>query len=145
MKCNHTQNKIFCLTILVVGLITAVFGIVWTKNLPGEAHNLNMLAGMFAGLGSALAFLGAMWLVRLRIVSPEKLKLERIEQNDERNVQIRRIAYTVASNAATLLFAALAFVLLWLNYQIPAILSIGAMYLHFIVFLIASRVAARRV
>ncbi len=145
MKCTLTQNKSFCRTLAAIGLISMVFGYVWNMGLPGDAHSLSTLAGMLSGAGTALALLGVIWLIRLRLVSPEKLKLERIEKNDERSVYIRGIGSSVATVAATLLFAVLAFLLLWLDYRIPAFMCIGAMYLHISVFFIAMRVASKRV
>lgn len=83
-------------------------------------------------------------LIRLRVVSPEKLELERIEKNDERSIQIRGMAFTVSSNVATWLFAALAFVFLWLGYPVPTMLCIGAMYIQFIVLLVSMRIIGKR-
>ncbi len=142
--CLRSQNKSFCVVLICAGLITLVFGVAWGRTLPDAAHNLSMLSGMFAGMGGGLTALGAVWLIKLKVMKPETLRQEAIEQNDERNVQVRRMAYEAASKAATFIFAILAFILLWLDYRIPAILSIGALYLHFIVFLIAAKVADKK-
>jgi hypothetical protein len=132
------MNKNKFMVLILAGAISLAFGIINAIDLPESEHDLNMLMGMFTGVGAALIAIGVIRLVRLRLVSPEKLKQGRIEQTDERNVQILRIAYTYACVASTVLFAVMAFLFVYLGYRTPAFISIGALYIQILVFFIAS-------
>lgn len=137
MYCK-TFNKTKFWALIVVGAISLLFGIVNAINLPDDAHNMNMLMGMFTGVGAAFIVLGIVQLVYLKLAPPEKLKQNKIDQSDERNIQILRLAYTYACIASTILFAVMAFVFVYLGYRIPAFISIGALYVQVLVFFIAN-------
>lgn len=142
---SRAQRKPFCLALLFIGLLSMVIGFVWHQYLTEDAHALQRAAGFLSGLGTGLTLLGAILLFRLRFISPEKIKQAEIEQNDERNIQIRRMAFTISSNVATALFAVLGFALLLMDYPVPSALCIGAMYVQFIVLFISSFVIRRRI
>lgn len=144
MLCKYVSNKKLWNLFILVGVITSIFGVVFEINLPDDAHNLSMLAGMFTGLGGAFAAVGIIRLIRYKRTTPEKLKQEEIELKDERNVQILRISHTVASTTATILFAVMAFVFVWLDYRIPAFISIGAMYIQVLTFFITNKYYNRK-
>ena len=139
MFCKSGKGKRVLPLFIVVGLVLLIFGVVYARRLPADASNINMLMGMFAGLGSALAAIGVIKLIHYKKAPDEKLKKEEIELKDERNVQILRAAYSVSSATATVLFAAMAFIFVWLNYFVPAFISLGAMLVQRLVFFIASK------
>lgn len=95
--------------------------------------------GMFSGLGGAFTAIGIVKLIHYKRTPPTKLKEEEIELNDERNIQILRISYSVANVTATVLFVVMAFVFVWLDYRIPAFISIGAIYIQMLAFFIANK------
>jgi hypothetical protein len=137
MLCKSVKSKKFWSILIAIGIVTLVFGVVCYKRLPNDVHNVHMLMGMFSGLGGAFIAIGIMKLIHYKITSPDKLREEEIELNDERNIQILRIAYSIANITATVLFAGMAFVFVWLDYRIPAFISIGAMYVQLLVFFIS--------
>ena len=144
MFCKSVKSNKFWATLAIVGVITFIFGVVCAIRIPDDANNLNMLMGMFTGLGSAFAAIGIVKLIHYKRTSVTKLKEEGIELNDERNIQILRIAYSVASTIASVLFAIMAFVFVWLDYKIPAFISIGALYVQLSAFFIAYKHFSRK-
>lgn len=137
MFCKSVKSNKFWAALVVIGVITFIFGVVCNKSIPNDANNLNMLMGMFSGMGGAFIAIGIVKLIHYKRTSVARLKEEEIELNDERNIQILRIAYTVANTTATVLFVIMAFVFLWLNYKIPAFISIGALYIQILAFFIS--------
>ncbi len=139
MLCKSVRNNAFWVMMVIVGIVTLIFSVTIYKNILDAPHNVHMLMGMFTGLGGAFTVVGFVKLIRHKRTSAEKLKEEEIELNDERNIQILRIAYSVSSKVATILFILMAFTFVWLNYIIPALISIGAMYIQLLTFLISHR------
>lgn len=137
MYCKSIKSNRFWTTLVAIGFITLIFGVVVYKDLPDSEHNMSMLMGMFSGLGSAFMAIGIVKLIHYRRTPAEKLKQEEIELKDERNIQILRIAYTIANTTATILFGLMAFIFVWLDYRIPAFISIGALYIQIITFFIS--------
>lgn len=137
MLCKSINSKKHWYMLIVIGIVTLIFGVVCFKNLPHDAQNINMLMGMFSGLGGAFTAIGVIKLIHYKRTPAEKLKKEEIELKDERNIQILRIACSVANTVATVLFALMAFIFVWLDYRIPAFISIGAMYVQVLAFYIA--------
>ncbi|MBU5674866.1 hypothetical protein KQI88_00360 [Alkaliphilus sp. MSJ-5] len=137
MLCKSVKNNRFWQVLIVVGIVTLVFGIVYYSNLPKDAHNMSMLMGMFSGTGGAFVAIGVIKLIQHKRTAPEKLRQKEIELKDERNIQILRIAYTIANLTATILFIIMAFVFVWLDYKTPAFISLGAMYIQLLAFFIA--------
>lgn len=137
MLCKTIKSKRFWPILIVIGMVLLVFGIVSSIRFPDDAHNMNMLMGMFTGMGSAFIAIGIVKLIHYKRTPAEKLKQEQIELNDERNIEILRIAYTIANVIATILFIVMAFTFVWLDYRIPAFFSIGAMCVQVLAFSIA--------
>ena len=144
MFCKSVKSNKFWVTLVIVGVITFIFGVVCDIRIPNDVNNLNMLMGMFTGLGSAFVAIGIVKLIHYKRTSVVKLKQEKIELNDERNIQILRIAYSVASTIASVLFAIMSFVFIWLDYKIPAFISIGALYVQLLSFFIAYKHFSRK-
>lgn len=137
MFCKSVKSTRYWFTWLIVGMISMLFGIVGYKSGWSSAGNGDMLLGMFTGLGAAFAATSIYRLLHRKLSSAEKLKQEEIDLKDERNVQILRVAYTVANTAASLLFAVLTFVFVWLDYRVPAFITIGALWIQVIVFFLS--------
>lgn len=137
MFCKSIKNHRFWKTLIVVGIIKLIFGIVGYTMTLDNVHNINMLMGMFSGMGGAFITIGVIKLIRYKRLTAEKLREEEIELNDERNIQVLRAAYTIGNMIATILFVAIAFIFVWLDYIIPAFISIGAMYIQWLGFFLA--------
>lgn len=129
---------------IFVGIITMIFSLICFLNGSSESHNFSMLMGMFCGLGSVATVLGIIRLIHYKRTPAAKLKQEEIELKDERNVEILRIAYTVSSSAASILFAVMAFVFVGLNYIMPSFICVGALWIQILVFLIAHRYFSKK-
>lgn len=137
MLCKSVKSNKYWRTMVVVGIITLTFGIIFYKDISNDTHNIAMLKGMFSGLGGAFTAIGLVKLIKNKRSSSAKLRAEEIELKDERNIQILRIAYSIANSIATILFGAMAFLFVGLNYIIPAFISLGAMYIQLLTFFIA--------
>lgn len=137
MYCKSIKSKKYWTGLTIIGVITIIFAQICENLFPSNADNFNMLMGMFSGLGVAFSAVGVIKLIHYRRTPEEKLKQEEINRKDERNVEILRISGTVSNGASSILFAVIAFVFVFLNYKIPAIICIAALYVQILVFLIS--------
>lgn len=144
MICKATKNKRHVYLMLFAGAISMAFGIIGVLDDPELTGDGAMLMGMFTGLGAAFAGVSIIRLLHLRFAPAKKLKEEEINKKDERNIQVTRASYAVSNTAATLLFAVMAFVFVWLGYRIPAFISVGAMWVQVLVFLISYRILNKK-
>lgn len=129
---------------VIFGVVSLIFGIVFANSLSDDQRSLMMLAGMFSGAGTGIIAVAIFFWIRGKVLSPEKLKQKAIEKNDERNVQITRTALTVVAITSNLTFAVLAFVLMGMGYMVPALIMVGCIYLQLGIFLIANNVISRK-
>ena len=139
MICKSVKSNKYWGTMVAVGVVTLMFGQIAYKNISNDIHNIAMLKGMFFGLGISFTVIGLLKLIQNKRTPQEKLKAKEIESKDERNIQILRIAYSVSNVMATILFAAMAFLFVRLNYVIPAFISLGAIYIQLLTFIIVHR------
>lgn len=144
MFCKSFKSTRYWVTIMVVGIVSLLFGIIGYKNGLSSSNNEDMLLGMFTGLGAAFAAISIYRLLHRKFSSAEKLKQEEIDLKDERNIQILKSAYSISNTAATILFAVLAFVFVWLDYRIPAFIAVGAIWVQVIVFFISYSYISRK-
>lgn len=144
MFCKSIKSSRIWATLVVVGIISFIFGIVGNIGVPDEADNISMLMGMFTGVGTALIAIGIFKLIHYKRSSAIKLKQEEIELKDERNIQILSAASSVANTTASGSFAIMAFVFVFLDYKTPAFICIGALYVQVIVFFISYKYYSRK-
>lgn len=137
MLCKLRRSAKTSIIILIVGILLAAFGLLKQMTEPEATHIVSRLMGMFFGLGSALAGISAVHLIQLKISSPEKLKWRQIEEKDERNIQILRIAYTIASLSATIMFAGLVFLFTAMGSIKESYICLAALLIQSSVFLIS--------
>ena len=142
-KFGKTNKKVLS-GMVVFGVVSLIFGIVFANSLADDQRSLMMLAGMFSGAGTGIIAVAIFFWIRGKVLSPEKLKQKAIEKNDERNVQITRTALTVVAITSNLTFAVLAFVLMGMGYMVPALIMVGCIYLQLGIFLIANNVISRK-
>lgn len=145
MFCRSIKNTRFWGALVIVGIITMIFGITVVRGIPDDNHNMNMLMGMFTGVGAAFVTIGVIKLIHYKRIPAEKLKQEVIEIKDERNIEILRCAYSAGYAAAAVLFIILTFLFVWLNYIVPAFICIGAFYIQLTVFFISQRYFSRKI
>jgi hypothetical protein len=138
-------KKFVPVLLLAAGVISLAFGILSYLTAPQDAApNFDRLMGMFSGFGGGLVAVALFFLIRGRMLTPEKRMQEEVEQNDERNIAVQRAASSIAAVAALAIFAILAFVFTSMGYLLPAYLCIGAMYLELAVYLIALAVYRKK-
>lgn len=101
------DNPVFNLILIIAGVVAIAFGIWYSYITPEDVHHLQMLAGMFTGMGSAFLAIGVLNTLRCHFGSAEKRKQREIERNDERNVQITRYAMSWAAFGSVLFSAVL--------------------------------------
>ena len=142
-KFGKTNKKVLS-GMVVFGVVSLIFGIVFANSLSDDQRSLMMLAGMFSGAGTGIIAVAIFFWIRGKVLSPEKLKQKAIEKNDERNVPITRTALTVVAITSNLTFAVLAFVLMGMGYMVPALIMVGCIYLQLGIFLIANNVISRK-
>lgn len=139
MLCKYIYKKWMAISFAFLGIFSLIFGILLERSLSSNTHNLSMLAGLLTGLGGALAVVGVIRFIQIRIQDPVQLKLKENQSKDERNIQILRMSYTIIAIVSLFLFIGMAFLFLALNYMIPAMISIGCLYLLLIIFIISQR------
>lgn len=128
---------------LLIGVILAAFGILGVLLDMVQSFHLIMLLGMFTGIGMVFIGGGVITLYRIRF-NVEKLREEEIKQKDERNIQITRASYAVSNSAASIMLGGMAFVLVFMNYIVPALIAVGVLCVQMIVFLIAHRIISKK-
>lgn len=144
MFCKAITNKRYWLLVLAVGIVSLAFGVIGILLEPEAEGNGAMLLGMFTGMGGALTVLSIVRLIYLAVAPAARLREQEIKLRDERTVTILRASYTVANTAATLMFAVMAFVFVWLGYRVPAYISVAALWVQLAVFMIAQRVISKK-
>lgn len=145
MLCKVFNNTKYWVTLLVLGTISFSFGVIGYSAGMQLTGNSDMLLGMFTGLGSCFVVVSVIMLLVNRFKSEAKRKQEQIQLKDERNIQITRNALSISSIVALLLFAVMAFVFVALDYEIPSIIAIGAMWIQAIAFLAARAIISQRI
>ncbi len=140
MLCGMKSKKTVQLMMVIIGVISLCYGVIGIQSAPEDAHDYATLLGMFAGFGSGLIAVAIFLFIRSKVVSPEKLKQKEIEENDERNIAVKRAAMAVSWMVSVGLFTVLAFALMAMGLRVPSYLCIGALYVQFFSFLIAHRV-----
>ncbi len=125
--------------LVVVGIVSFVFGLVNHKNMTGISPNMSMLNGMIQGAGLAIAIVGGIKLLQNKRTPSEKLKAKEIELKDERNIELMRISLSISSTTASLLFVILAFVFIAMDYIIPGLICIAALYIQLASLFIAHK------
>ena len=138
------DNSVLNITLIIAGVVAIAFGLWYSHITPEDVHHLQMLAGMFTGMGSAFLAIGVLNTLRCHFGSAEKRKQREIEQNDERNVQITRYAMSWAAFGSVLFSAVLIFVLTALNYILPSMLILAGVYVELIIFLVAYKILEKK-
>lgn len=137
MLMKSVKSNLYWKILLLTGIVTLVFGVIIYNVVSVEGRNISMLKGMIVGAGSAFTAIGGIKLYQSKRISPEKLKAKEIELKDERNIEIYRVALSVSSTAGILLFALLAFIFVAMDFIVPALMCIVAMYIQLLTLFIA--------
>ena len=99
MKCKLTEKKRMKV-MLIVGLILTALGSAAAFFMPDEAHLATRIAGLASGLGSSLAMIGAVLLLRRWRLGEARAKDADLAMTDERGLAVAYRAQNVAAVAA---------------------------------------------
>ena len=99
MKCRLTEKKNMTV-MLIVGLGMIALGGVAGFLLPEEAHLATRIAGFVSGLGSSLAIMAGVVLLRRARLGEARAKDSELAMNDERGLAVAYKAQNVAAIAA---------------------------------------------
>lgn len=126
-------------SIIFIGFILMILGLVPTFIVDEDLHNIYMAAGFLFGLGVALFAMALMQLMKYRKMSDIELKDIEIEMNDERNIKIEQMAYSLTFRVSMLLIGLVSFILILLNYIVPAYFVLGMFVLLSMIFRLSAK------
>ncbi|NMB30880.1 MAG: hypothetical protein GX988_05525 [Clostridiales bacterium] len=144
MLCKFSSRKGISVVMIILGAAFLISGVLLRKELAMEQHSLQMLAGFLTGLGGAFFGIGSLNLIRFKIKSAEELRSEEIEQKDERNIFIQRIAYSIVAISSVIMFAVISMILLLLDFILPAIIVMSALMLNLTLYLVTYSVLKKK-
>ena len=144
MLCKFSSRKGISVVMIILGAAFLISGVLLKKELAMEQHSLQMLAGFLTGLGGAFFGIGSLNLIRFKIKSAEELRSEEIEQKDERNIFIQRIAYSIVAISSVIMFAVISMILLLLDFILPAIIVMSALMLNLTLYLVTYSVLKKK-
>lgn len=99
MKCKLTEKKNMTV-MLIVGLALIAAGALAGYLLPVEAHLATRIAGFMSGIGSSLAIIAGVVLLRRWRLGEKRAKDAELTMNDERGLAVAYKAQNVAAIAA---------------------------------------------
>ena len=99
MKCKLTEKKNMTV-MLIVGLALIAAGALAGYLLPVEAHLATRIAGFMSGIGSSLAIIAGVVLLRRWRLGEKRAKDAELAMNDERGLAVAYKTQNVAAIAA---------------------------------------------
>lgn len=142
---NGKDKKIMFWIFLLVGAATCAFGVYGMFGPADAVGGNDMFMGFCTGFGGTITLCAVIGLIVNALTPTDKQRAQEIEENDERNVTIRRTACVAAYLAAVICDIIMAFLFIGLGYEVPALIVIGSMYVTVITLLIAKAVLNKRV
>ncbi len=136
-KCIMKRENIKSL--ILIGILFMAFGIIPTFIVDKEVHNIYMAAGMLTGIGMALFVLAIFNYIRYKRLSKLELEELEIEMNDERNARIEQMAYSLTFKISMILIGLVVFILMLLNYIVPAYIVLGVFIIASIIFQLSTK------
>ena len=101
MKCRLTEKKKLTV-MLITGLVMIAIGAIAGYLLPDEEHLATRIAGFVSGIGSSLAIMAGVVLLRRARLGEERAKDSELTMHDERGMAVAYKAQNVAAIAAVL-------------------------------------------
>lgn len=141
---NTTWKNTISILVLILGVVSFVFGLLGFLIGQPEEHHLNTLLGMFTGFGFGIGAVAVFQLIRKRVTPKEKLEQEQIEREDERNRALNASAASVGYMTAVVLLAAFSFLFMGMGNRLPSYVCILGIYVLVASYAIARRVLAKR-
>ena len=107
MKCKLTDKNAMKM-LLVVSIVLVAIGAAAAYLLPEEMHLATRIAGFVSGIGSSLALVAGVMLVRRWRLGEARMKDSELMMNDERGLAVAYKAQSVAAIAAVFALIAVA-------------------------------------
>ena len=99
MKCRLTEKKTMTV-MLITGLVMIAIGAIAGYLLPDEEHLATRIAGFVSGIGSSLAIMAGVVLLRRARLGEERAKDSELMMHDERGLAVAYKAQSMAAIAA---------------------------------------------
>ena len=133
------KNKGLFLSLISFGLVVILGGYLSERYLLSNERLLEFASGIGCAI-IALSFVGLVSLER----SPEQVKLQKINENDERHIKIReKSAYSMFYvTMIGLSISELTFV--WMDYIIPCVIIIALMAVHVFGYFVSLHLNSKR-
>lgn len=142
MFCKNGGKQYFML-IGFLGAISLLIGIIMITRFGNRSTGSDMASGMLCGLGACFVVIFIIRKLQEHF-TPEKVKKDEIEKNDERNIQVTRAAFTIVGTVAIFYMAGMTLVMAFLNYIAGIYISIAGIYVCAASFFIACRIYQKK-
>lgn len=132
------NKKYLSLVALCIGMATVLINISMDVWLPTISESFGTLRWVFVGIGAGLTGAAASTLLSKKMykTNPELARQARINENDERYVQVRKTAAYYMWFITLFVLVAVSLTFVALNLKIAAWLGLGALSLHIVLYLI---------
>ncbi|MEA4986504.1 MAG: hypothetical protein VB095_00345 [Anaerovorax sp.] len=132
------NKKYICLISLCVGVTTVLINITMDVWIPTISESFGTLRWVFVGIGAGLAGAAASTIINKKMYryNPELAKKARINENDERYVQLRKTAAYFMWFITTFVLSAMSLTFVILNLSTAAWIALGALMIHIVLYVI---------
>ena len=122
--------------LLIIGVILVIVSTITLFFLSEERYSYTVVSYLVFGIGFGLVgdALGRLNSLRLERKDPERMKIIRVEKNDERNIAIDEKAKAKAFSFMIYLYAAVLVLLAVMRVELRALLIMVAAYLLVVMF-----------
>ncbi|NLY21369.1 MAG: hypothetical protein GXZ08_08820 [Tissierellia bacterium] len=121
-------------SMVIIGIILAILGFVATFRIDDSIHNLHLAAGFLTGIGTSFVGLALNQYIKYKRMTEDEAMEYEIELKDERNIRIEQMANSLTNKISYLILGTVSFVLILMNYPVPAIINVLTMISISIVF-----------
>ncbi|GGM28953.1 hypothetical protein GCM10011351_13710 [Paraliobacillus quinghaiensis] len=132
------NKKYLSLVALCIGVTTVLINITMDVWLPTISESFGTYRWVFVGIGAGLTGAAASTLLSKKMykTNPELARQARINENDERYVQVRKTAAYYMWFITLFVLVAISLTFVALNLKIAAWLGLGTLSLHIVLYVI---------
>ncbi|MEG0277024.1 MAG: hypothetical protein RR630_08335 [Coprobacillus sp.] len=132
------SKKYIAIIALCIGLVTLLINVIFDSFLPEIFEKSASLRWVFIGIGAGLIGAAASILLSKKMYkdNPQLEKQARINENDERYIQVRKTAAYYMWFVTTFVLAAMSLVFVILNLYIAVWMVLGALAIHIVLYFV---------
>lgn len=132
------NKKYLAIVALCVGFTTSLIMIGFDLILPYVSESLGHLKWVLVGIGAGLAGAVASTIMSKKMYkdNPELERQARINENDERYIQVRKTAAYYMWFITMFVLAAMSLAFVTLNLYIATYISLGALVIHIVLYIV---------